>query len=163
MKRGKAVWVIVLLVSATLAGMKVFPVFFDRPLISGKSQALSSLRVVQIPEGATFRQVATLLEKEQVIRSRWVFLALGKLDGTQRRILAGEYAFHAGMKPSDILSELRQGHVVLHRMILLDKKFELVVQVFQAQQRPYALIERIFVDDQDDILWRVADGLYAIP
>ena len=114
MKRGKAVWVIVLLVSATLAGMKVFPVFFDRPLTSGKSQALSSLRVVQIPEGATFRQVATLLEKEQVIRSRWVFLALGKLDGTQRRILAGEYAFHAGMKPSDILSELRQGHVVLH-------------------------------------------------
>jgi hypothetical protein len=48
-------------------------------------------------------------------------------------------------------------------MILLDKKFELVVQVFQAQQRPYALIERIFVDDQDDILWRGADGLYAIP
>ena len=44
-----------------------------------------------------------------------------------------------------------QRHMVLHRMFLLDKELEFLVQVFQPQQRAYALVERVFVDDQNDI------------
>ena len=44
-----------------------------------------------------------------------------------------------------------EGDVVLHRVFLMHKKLEFLVQVFQPQQRAYALVERIFVDDQNDI------------
>jgi hypothetical protein len=33
----------------------------------------------------------------------------------------------------------------------VNKELEFLVQVFQPQQRAYALVERVFVDDQNDI------------
>jgi hypothetical protein len=45
--------------------------------------------------------------------------------------------------------------MVLQRMFLGYKEFELLVQVFQPQQRAYALVEWVFVDDQNDILKNV--------
>ena len=45
----------------------------------------------------------------------------------------------------------RQRDVVLHRVFLMHKELEFVVQVFQPQQRANALVERVFVDDQNDI------------
>ena len=80
---------------------------------SGPS-AHPAMATIDIPEGTTFRQVAELLEKERLIRNKWAFLLLGRLTWTERRILAGEYALHAGMSPVEILSEFREGHVVLH-------------------------------------------------
>jgi hypothetical protein len=41
--------------------------------------------------------------------------------------------------------------VVLQRMLLGDKKLEFLVQVFQPQQGANPLVERVFVDDQNDI------------
>jgi UPF0755 protein len=73
-----------------------------------------TVRIIDIPEKATFRQVAALLERERLITSRWGFLLLGKLASADRRIMAGEYALHAGMSPSEILSEILNGRVVLH-------------------------------------------------
>ncbi len=76
------------------------------------------VKVVEIPEGASFRQVAALLEKEQLLASQWGFLLLGKLSAVDRRVPAGEYALHAGMKPKEILSEILSGHVVLHTVTI---------------------------------------------
>jgi Holliday junction resolvasome RuvABC endonuclease subunit len=41
--------------------------------------------------------------------------------------------------------------MVLHRMVLMHKELKFLVQVFQPQQRANALVERVFVDDQNDI------------
>jgi UPF0755 protein len=76
------------------------------------------VRIVDIPEGATFRQVATLLEQEGIIGSRWAFLLLGKLAFADRRILAGEYALHPAMRPRDILTDLQNGRMVLHSVTI---------------------------------------------
>ncbi|HEV8540637.1 MAG TPA: endolytic transglycosylase MltG [Nitrospiraceae bacterium] len=75
-------------------------------------------RIVDIPEGSTFRQVAILLEKEGMIASQWAFLLLGKLTRADRRILAGEYALHPGMRPTDILTDLQSGRMVLHSVTI---------------------------------------------
>jgi UPF0755 protein len=73
-----------------------------------------ALRIVTIPEGATLKHVASLLEREGLIPSRWGFLLLGKVKSADRRLLAGEYAFHPGMRPTDMLADIRSGRVVLH-------------------------------------------------
>ncbi len=75
-------------------------------------------RLVVIPEGATLRQVAVLLEQAGVIRNRGGFLILGKIASADRRIPAGEYELHAGMRPAEILSRILNGQVVLHAVTI---------------------------------------------
>ncbi len=71
-------------------------------------------KIVVIAEGAPFNQVATLLEREQLIKSRLAFLLLGKIQEADRKIHPGEYEFNAAMPPAEILSMLVAGRVVLH-------------------------------------------------
>jgi len=75
-------------------------------------------RIVLIPEGATLRQVSVLLEQAGVIRNRGGFLTLGKMAAAERRMMAGEYELHAGMRPSEILSRIMNGQVVLHAVTI---------------------------------------------
>lgn len=97
------------------------------PMIAGYQWALSpaatpsgdrAVRIVDIPEGATFRQVAGLLASEHLITNQWAFRLLGKVTRAERRVLPGEYALHPGMSPWEILSELQSGHVVLHQVTI---------------------------------------------
>lgn len=75
-------------------------------------------KIVVIPEGATFQQVAGLLEREQLIRSRSVFVMLGKAQEVDRKIQPGEYELHAAMPPADILAKLLAGRVLLHAVTI---------------------------------------------
>jgi len=84
-----------------------------RPLVDPSSlPEPPAVRIVEVTEGTTFRELAALLENERLIASRWGFEVLGRLTWADRRIPAGEYALHAGMRPTEILRELRTGHVV---------------------------------------------------
>ncbi len=71
-------------------------------------------KIVFIPDGSTFQQVAALLEREQLIKSRSAFVLLGRSQSADRKIRAGEYELNAGMPPAEILSKLLSGQVVLH-------------------------------------------------
>lgn len=73
-----------------------------------------AVKTIEIPEGATFRQVAALLQREHLLWNQWGLLLLGKVTASDRRIVAGEYALRSDMSPKDLLAELRSGHVVLH-------------------------------------------------
>lgn len=110
MKRGLAPWLIITTVCvASGVGYWSARVMVE-PLATPTGP--HSTRIIDIPEGTTLRQVAALLEKEHLIASRWGFLLLGKLTWADQRILAGEYALHAGMRPSEILLEIVNGRVV---------------------------------------------------
>ncbi len=71
-------------------------------------------RLITIPEGATFRHIAALLEQEGIIRTHWGFVLLGRVTAADRRVIPGEYALHPGMAPREILAKLISGQVVLH-------------------------------------------------
>lgn len=71
-------------------------------------------KIVSIPDGSTFQQVAALLEREGLIKSRSAFLLLGRSQSAERRIRAGEYELNAAMPAAEILSKLLSGQVVLH-------------------------------------------------
>ena len=75
-------------------------------------------KIVVIPEGAPFQQVAAMLEEEQVIKSRSAFLWLGKSQEAERKIHPGEYELNAAMPPTEILSKLMAGRVVLHAVTI---------------------------------------------
>ncbi len=75
-------------------------------------------KVVVIPNGSTFQHVAALLERERLIKNRSVFVLFAKSQSADRKIRAGEYELNPGMTPAEILSELLNGHVLLHPLTI---------------------------------------------
>ena len=52
--------------------------------------------------------------------------------------------------------------MVLQRVRLMHKKGKFLVQVFQPQQRANTLVERVFVDNQSDVPFKVEAGKYSV-
>ena len=75
-------------------------------------------KVIVIPDGSTFQYVASLLEREGLIKSRAVFVLLGKSQSADRKVHAGEYELNPGMTPAEILSKLLNGQVLLHPLTI---------------------------------------------
>lgn len=75
-------------------------------------------KVVVVPDGSTFQYVATLLEREGLIRSSFSFVLFGKFQSADRKVHAGEYELNPGMTPAEILAILRNGQVVLHPLTI---------------------------------------------
>ncbi len=88
----------------------------ETPVVSESSHPPS--KVVVIPAGATFQQVADLLEREQLIRSQSWFVLLAKAQEADRKIRPGEYELSPAMRPGEILSKLLTSHVVLHSVTI---------------------------------------------
>ena len=94
-----------------LAGYQVLH-WAQSPVVSAFPKPPS--HIVVIPEGSTYQQVATLLKREHLIRSRWAFLLLGKTHEIDRKIRPGEYELDGSMAPKEILGKLLAGRVILH-------------------------------------------------
>jgi UPF0755 protein len=71
-----------------------------------------------IPDGSTFQFVAALLEREGLIKSRSVFVLIGKSQSADRKVQAGEYELNPGMTPAEILSKLLNGEVLFHPLTI---------------------------------------------
>ena len=99
------------MILAGLAGYQILH-WAQSPVVSPPPKPPS--QVVLIPEGSTYQQVANILKREQLIRSRWVFLLLGKTREIDRKIRPGEYELDGSMPPKEILAKLLAGRVVLH-------------------------------------------------
>ena len=70
-------------------------------------------QVVEIPEGASFKEAANLLAQKGLIRSPFWFRLLGKFQDAERKIKPGEYDLHTAMRPIEILNQLVSGRVPL--------------------------------------------------
>ena len=75
-------------------------------------------KVVVIPDGSTFQYVASLLERERLIKSRPAFMFIGKFQSAERKIRAGEYELSPAMTPAEILSKMISGQVVLRPLTI---------------------------------------------
>jgi UPF0755 protein len=78
------------------------------------AQERPSTKIIVIPDGSTFQFVASLLERERLIKSRSAFVLLGKSQAVDRKIHAGEYELSPAMTPAEILAKLLSGQVLLH-------------------------------------------------
>ena len=88
----------------------------EGPVIPAQERPPS--KVVVIPDGSTFQHVASLLKREGLIKSRTVFVLLGKSQSADRKVHAGEYELNPGMTPVEILSKLLNGQVLLHPLTI---------------------------------------------
>lgn len=102
--RRRALFVILLLLALVLLGAV-------RWVTQPVSKATPANKVIHVAKGSTTRAIATSLEQERMIRSRWVFLALIASQGRTSSLQAGNYLLHSGMTPQAIIDQMVSGDV----------------------------------------------------
>ncbi|MFA5353209.1 MAG: endolytic transglycosylase MltG [Thermodesulfovibrionales bacterium] len=75
---------------------------------------------VAIPEGTTYRQAITILDSRNLIRDRYLFLALGRLTGGDRKIRAGYYTFWDHITPLQVFDRLRKGRIIEYDITVVE-------------------------------------------
>jgi UPF0755 protein len=70
----------------------------EGPVIPAQERPPS--KIIVIPDGSTFQFVASLLERERLIKSHSAFVLLGKSQSVDRKVHAGEYELSPDMTPA---------------------------------------------------------------
>ena len=73
---------------------------------------------VDVPPGASLRQVARLLESSRVVASARMFRRLAKTRREAGRVQAGDYEFQTPIRPGDVLSALVHGRVKVRQFTI---------------------------------------------
>jgi len=116
------------------------------------SQAVEIHHVVEISEGASFREVANLLAQKGLIVSPFWFRLLEKVQDAERKIQPGEYDLHTAMRPVEILNALVKGKAIHYGV--------LIPEGLTAQQIG-KLLEEAGIAKEADIARLVADPAFA--
>ncbi|MBF0506333.1 MAG: endolytic transglycosylase MltG [Nitrospirae bacterium] len=75
---------------------------------------------VEIPEGATYKQAVNILYKNNLIRDKNIFIALGKLSGLDRKIRYGYYSFWGTMSPFQVFKRLKEGKIIEYDVTIVE-------------------------------------------
>jgi len=75
---------------------------------------------VEIPQGATYKNAVDILAANKLIRDRFVFTALGKISGVDRRMRAGYYNFWSRISPFDVFQQLRKGKIIEYEVTIVE-------------------------------------------
>ena len=75
-------------------------------------------KVVVIPQGKSFHEIARVLEDHGIIRDRRSFYLLARIEGALSKVRAGEYEVHTRMTPSEVLSKLIRGEVIQYPIFI---------------------------------------------
>ena len=78
----------------------------------------SRFTVLDIAEGASLSEVAEQLHRKNLIKSDWAFVWMGRLAGSDRKIIPGEYELRGGMDPSTILEKIVRGEVIQYTVTI---------------------------------------------
>lgn len=116
MKRLRPFIAIVIAGIAALAFALGWAAFWDR-------SSPASDRAVVIPQGATLAGITKLLQERGVIAHPLAFRVLARLDGSETRLEAGEYAFPAHESTAGILRFLVLGRGQIARWITIPEGF----------------------------------------
>jgi UPF0755 protein len=101
-------------------------------------------KVVIIPTGVSFHDVARILEENGIVRDRRSFYLLARLENAISRVKAGEYEVHTGMKPMEVLSKLIRGDVIKYP-ITIPEGYNLF-QIGEVLEQAKVCTKKIFLE-----------------
>jgi UPF0755 protein len=104
---------VIVLASAAGAGLYV-KAWLDRPLLVAEDTK------VVLAAGQSFSSFARQLEADGVLSNATLWSVLARLDGSARRVQAGEYWLRTGDRAGDLLDRLLAGEVVRYEVKLIE-------------------------------------------
>ncbi|OPL16716.1 MAG: hypothetical protein AVO39_00025 [delta proteobacterium MLS_D] len=147
MKTGKIIIIIfavILVVGIALASFG-FHRYANSPL-----NPAAGTTVINIPRGASFVDIAELLERKGILRHRRVFSLIARALEFHRDLKAGEYEISGSATPLDLLEQLRKG-VVKEYLVTVPEGFSMkqTADCFAAQGLADREIFLSLVEDRD--------------
>ncbi|MBN2106704.1 MAG: endolytic transglycosylase MltG [Deltaproteobacteria bacterium] len=105
---------------------------------------------VTIPEGASFRKAAAILERQGVITDPLLFVLLAKIKKAEYSIKAGQYSINLPVTPFDIIDKLVRGEVTLISVTIPEGSnlFDIARILEQAGLKPSAEVLRTATDGE---------------
>jgi UPF0755 protein len=105
---------------------------------------LLETKLITIPKGTGTESIASILERESVISSRYVFMAVSVLSQKKSSLKAGEYEFESGISMKAVLDKIAQGDVYQRQFTIPEglTSFE-IVQILNAVSNMEGIIEII--------------------
>lgn len=91
--------------------------YFDMAL-NRPASPLREMKKIEIPRGYSFKKIANLLKKENLIQNRSTFVILSHLRGVTNQLKAGEYHLSKNMTPLEIMEKLLKGDVVSYSLTI---------------------------------------------
>ncbi len=67
---------------------------------------------VEIPKGVTYTQGINILKEEGIIKNKFIFLILGRITMTDRKLKPGYYNLRLSMSPWEVFNNLRRGKII---------------------------------------------------
>lgn len=147
MKRGIVFVLVVLMAAAALASLRLYLYFVtphrpDRPALA---------RVI-IPEGASVRKTAAILERQGVIGDQDLFVLLAKIKKAEQSIKAGPYRFVLPAAPREVLAKLVRGDVALLSVTIPEGS-----TIFDIAR----IFERAGLSPAEEVLSRLTDEAFS--
>lgn len=107
-----------------------------------------SLRLVEVPRGATLARVGRILEAEGIVRSARAFELLGRLSGAAPKLHFGEYELSPAMTPREVLTRMVEGRVKTYDVTLPEglSAREIVDRLVAAGVAERAALETVLSD-----------------
>jgi len=107
---------------------------------------------VTIPEGASFRKTAVILEQQGIITEPLLFVILAKIKKVEYSVKAGQYSINLPVAPLDVLDKLVRGEVILISVTIPEGSnlFDIARILEQAGLKPSA-----------EVLQKATDGAFA--
>ncbi len=136
----------------TLALVALAATVFVLGQISERGPLRAEQRVL-IPAGTGTREIAAMLEEKGIVHSSGLFLAalaVDRLRGVRGHLKAGEYAIPQGASIRDVISILRSGKALVHK-VTIPEGFS-VVQVLERLRRHPELTGEITIQPEEGSL-----------
>jgi UPF0755 protein len=110
----------VLTMLATLAGVVAIAVWSQTKAFLIERGPSVAESVVVLPRGAGLDEITARLNAAGVIDRPWLFRLAVRLQGQDRALKAGEYAFPAGATPASVINMLARGETVARRLTVAE-------------------------------------------
>lgn len=99
---------------ATLALLGAVAVGWGLSTIYGAGPGGEGDRTVVLRRGAGLSEIASALDRADVIESATLFTAFAQATGAASQLRAGEYAFPTGASMAEVMYRIRRGEIVRH-------------------------------------------------
>ncbi|HYB20460.1 MAG TPA: endolytic transglycosylase MltG [Thermodesulfobacteriota bacterium] len=116
-------------------------------------------KVVIIPPGKSFYDIARILEENGIIRDRRSFYFLARIEGAVYKVKAGEYEVHTAMVPSAVLSKLVRGEVIQYSTTIPEGYN--IYQIGEVLEQARVCSQKIFLEKAKDPLFIASLGMEA--
>lgn len=100
--------VLLLILIASVVGGKYY---YDDQTAPVAENNIKEIEIL-IPKGSSTTDIANLLKRNNLIKNKYVFRFLAKIENKDEKFKAGKYVLNNGMTPKEIINELVNGNTV---------------------------------------------------